>query len=155
MSPTPSNDPGTMVALLVLIPLFIVFYLIPYVILTWKLFTKAGQPGWAAIIPVYNSMIMAEIGKKPVGLGVAAGVLGILSNLRFTGSFVLSIASLALTIILVVAMARQYNRGVWFWIGYIVAPIIAVFFLKNTVYTGAQSSAPATTPETPAAPTAQ
>ena len=31
----------------------------------WKLFTKAGKPGWAAIIPIYNILVMIEIAKKP------------------------------------------------------------------------------------------
>jgi hypothetical protein len=31
----------------------------------WKVFTKAGQPGWAAIIPIYNWYIMTKIGGKP------------------------------------------------------------------------------------------
>jgi hypothetical protein len=31
----------------------------------WKVFEKAGQPGWAAIIPIYNVYIMTKIGGKP------------------------------------------------------------------------------------------
>lgn len=31
----------------------------------WKVFVKAGQPGWAAIIPIYNIYIMTKIGGKP------------------------------------------------------------------------------------------
>ena len=31
----------------------------------WKIFTKAGQPGWAAIIPIYNTLIMLKIVGKP------------------------------------------------------------------------------------------
>ena len=31
----------------------------------WKVFTKAGQPGWASIIPIYNTYIMTKIGGKP------------------------------------------------------------------------------------------
>ncbi|MBL4624384.1 MAG: hypothetical protein JKY42_04500 [Flavobacteriales bacterium] len=31
----------------------------------WKVFTKAGQPGWACIIPVYNYYIMTKIAEKP------------------------------------------------------------------------------------------
>lgn len=27
----------------------------------WKLFVKAGKPGWAAIIPIYNIIVMHEI----------------------------------------------------------------------------------------------
>ncbi|WP_201764623.1 DUF5684 domain-containing protein [Salinarchaeum sp. Harcht-Bsk1] len=29
---------------------------------TWKTFTKAGEPGWAAIIPIYNVYVMLKIG---------------------------------------------------------------------------------------------
>lgn len=31
----------------------------------WRVFTKAGQPGWAAIIPIYNYYIMTKIAGKP------------------------------------------------------------------------------------------
>jgi hypothetical protein len=31
----------------------------------WKVFVKAGQPGWACIIPIYNIYIMTRIGGKP------------------------------------------------------------------------------------------
>lgn len=40
---------------------FIVFILASM----WKVFVKAGQPGWAAIIPIYNIYIMTKIGGKP------------------------------------------------------------------------------------------
>jgi hypothetical protein len=35
------------------------------IIAMWKVFEKAGQPGWAAIIPIYNIYIMTKIGGKP------------------------------------------------------------------------------------------
>ena len=31
----------------------------------WKIFDKAHKPGWAAIVPVYNVLVMLEIGRKP------------------------------------------------------------------------------------------
>jgi len=31
----------------------------------WKIYEKAGQPGWAAIIPIYNSYILLKIVGKP------------------------------------------------------------------------------------------
>lgn len=46
-----------------------VFFLIAFVLLMilsgWKVFEKAGQPGWASIIPIYNMIIMCRIAKKP------------------------------------------------------------------------------------------
>lgn len=31
----------------------------------WKVFEKAGQPGWACIIPFYNIIILLKIANKP------------------------------------------------------------------------------------------
>jgi hypothetical protein len=31
----------------------------------WKVFEKAGKPGWAAIIPIYNIIVLLEIVGKP------------------------------------------------------------------------------------------
>jgi hypothetical protein len=31
----------------------------------WKIFSKAGKPGWAAIIPIYNLFVLLEIVGKP------------------------------------------------------------------------------------------
>lgn len=32
---------------------------------TWKTFEKAGEPGWAAIVPIYNVYVMIKIGGNP------------------------------------------------------------------------------------------
>ena len=32
----------------------------------WKTFTKAGKPGWAAIVPFYNLFVLVEISGRPV-----------------------------------------------------------------------------------------
>ena len=37
-----------------------------YIAAMWKVFTKAGQPGWAAIIPIYNMVVVCQIAGKPV-----------------------------------------------------------------------------------------
>ena len=31
----------------------------------WKVFTKAGQPGWACIIPIYGTLVLLRIIGKP------------------------------------------------------------------------------------------
>ena len=40
---------------------FIVFFIAAM----WKVFEKAEQPGWTAIVPNYNLYIMTKIGGKP------------------------------------------------------------------------------------------
>lgn len=32
----------------------------------WKTFQKAGKPGWAAIVPIYNFIVLLEIAGKPL-----------------------------------------------------------------------------------------
>jgi hypothetical protein len=32
----------------------------------WKTFSKAGKPGWAAIIPIYNLIVLLEVAGKPL-----------------------------------------------------------------------------------------
>jgi len=32
----------------------------------WKVFEKAGKPGWAVIIPIYNLIVLLEIAGKPL-----------------------------------------------------------------------------------------
>jgi hypothetical protein len=41
-------------------------YVTVLVVAVWKIFEKAGQPGWAAIIPLYNIYILLKIVGKPV-----------------------------------------------------------------------------------------
>ena len=36
----------------------------------WKINVKAGKPGWAAIVPIYSFMVLAEIGGKPSWWGL-------------------------------------------------------------------------------------
>jgi uncharacterized membrane protein YhaH (DUF805 family) len=31
----------------------------------WKMFKKAGEPGWAAIVPIYNSYVQLKIAGRP------------------------------------------------------------------------------------------
>lgn len=31
----------------------------------WNIFEKAGQPGWAAIVPFYNLFVLTQIAQKP------------------------------------------------------------------------------------------
>ncbi len=31
----------------------------------WKVYTKAGQPGWAAIVPIYNLYVLLQIVGRP------------------------------------------------------------------------------------------
>lgn len=48
--------------------IFMITFLIAIItiIFEWKVFAKAGKPGWAVLIPVYNLVVMFEIASMPV-----------------------------------------------------------------------------------------
>ncbi len=48
---------GIILVLLLVMIAWAVFYIIGM----WKLFTKAGRPGWAAIVPFYNNYVLCEV----------------------------------------------------------------------------------------------
>ncbi len=40
-------------------------FIVLMIISMWKIFEKAGQPGWASIIPIYNTIVLLKIVGKP------------------------------------------------------------------------------------------
>ncbi len=65
MSPTltygvEQNTMPTMSPVILIIYLAIAIFEIAAI---WKIFAKAGQPGWAAIIPIYNIIVLLRVCK--------------------------------------------------------------------------------------------
>jgi hypothetical protein len=58
--------PGLIFAIIgaCLIPIIIIAVLT--VVGKWRIYEKAGKPGWAAIIPIYTWIVMLEIVGKPI-----------------------------------------------------------------------------------------
>ena len=46
----------------------ILFWVLMIIVIvgTWKMFEKAGKPGWASLIPIYNFIVLLEIVGKPL-----------------------------------------------------------------------------------------
>ena len=45
--------------------IFILAILVFYIAASWKIYEKAGQPGWACIVPIYGQYILLKIVGKP------------------------------------------------------------------------------------------
>lgn len=45
--------------------LVVMFLVIFMFVALWKIFKKAGQPGWACLVPIYNLVVMLQIVHKP------------------------------------------------------------------------------------------
>jgi hypothetical protein len=75
----------------------------------WKIFTKAGKPGWAAIIPIYNTIVLLEVVGKPIWWFL-------LMFIPFVNIIILIIVDLEL--------AKKFGQSTGFAIGLILLPVI-------------------------------
>ena len=51
-----------------MLPVIVIFdlaFIAFFIYVGWKLFEKAGQPGWACIIPIYSTLVLLRIVGKP------------------------------------------------------------------------------------------
>ena len=109
-------------------PLFWIFWLAVTILMIaacWKIFTKAGQPGWAAIIPIYNWYILCKIVGRP-------GWWVILFFIPFI-NFIIGI-------IVCIDLAKSFGKGVGFAIGLI---LLGVIFFPILGFGSAQYQGPA------------
>lgn len=86
------------------------------IVAMWKIFTKAGEAGWKAIIPIYNYIVLLQI----VGLHPALVVLALVPFVNFIGAPVLAI-------LIAVKLAKAFGKGGGFIAGLILLPY--VFYL--------------------------
>lgn len=89
------------------------------IIAMWKIFTKAGKPGWAAIIPVYNLVVLYQIvGINPLWLLMLIGAIIPFVN------FIVAIAFFVLTILVDIKLAKAFGKSGGFAVGLIFLPFI-------------------------------
>jgi hypothetical protein len=86
-----------------------------YVVTMWKIFTKAGQPGWAAIIPIYNLVVLHQIVGKPIWWIVL---------------YIIPLVGIIIGIIVTHALSTSLGKGTGFtvgliFLGFIFYPILA------------------------------
>lgn len=75
----------------------------------WKVFEKAGEPGWAAIVPIYNLYIMVKVAGRPWWWLI-------LMFIPLVGIFAYLIIS--------IDIAKSFGKGTGFGIGlWLLAPI--------------------------------
>lgn len=90
----------------------------------WKLFVKAGQPGWAAIVPIYNTYVMTQIVGRPI--------------LWFVLTFVPCVNFVAMVLIMI-DLAKSFGKSTGYAIGMILLPFV---FIPMLGFGDAQYSGP-------------
>ncbi len=68
----------------------------------WKVFVKAGKPGWAALVPIYNIIVMLEIVGRPLWWFVL---------------LLIPIVGIVIAIIISIDMAKSFGKGTGYGIG--------------------------------------
>lgn len=118
-------------ALALFLFLFCLAIIIFVVVIRWKLFEKAGKPGWASIVPIYSEIIMLEIAGYEwyYIFYLCLGVIPV-------------IGALALTLFAItykIKTAKSFGQGIGFGIGLWLLPIIfeaIIVFNKDINYVG-------------------
>jgi hypothetical protein len=95
--------------------LFVAAFALLIVASVWKVFVKAGKPGWASLIPIYNVIVLLEITGKPIWWIIL-----------FCIPFVNFIAAL----LVMIPLAEKFGKGAGFGIGlvflsFVFFPILA------------------------------
>jgi hypothetical protein len=83
--------------------------LIGFIAGLWMTFQKAGKPGWAAIIPIYNLVVMLDIVNKPIWWIIL---------------FLIPCVNFIMAIIVAMEMAKVFGKGAGFGLGLAFLPFI-------------------------------
>ena len=68
----------------------------------WKVFTKAGQPGWGVLVPIYNFYLMTKIAQRPAWWLI----------LMF-----IPVVNIIAAVVLSMDIAKHFGKGAGFGVG--------------------------------------
>ena len=91
---------------------FLLMWFVLFVLLIasmWTVFTKAGKPGWAAIIPIYNGIVLLEIVGRP---------------LWWVLLLFIPIVNLAIGFILSIDVAKSFGKAALYAVGLFFLPFV-------------------------------
>ena len=89
----------------------------------WKIFEKAGKPGWAAIVPIYSMVVLCEIVGKPTWWVVL---------------LLVPCANIVVLIWLMNLLSKSFGKSEGFTVGMFLLPIVFYPMLAfgDAVYLG-------------------
>lgn len=102
---------------------FVLGYVVAPIAAMWIIFTKAGKPGWAAIVPIYNLFVLTEIIEKPI----LWFILCLIPCVNFAMLFMYNIE-----------LAKKFGKDALYGVGMAIFPFIFHLMLafSNAQYTG-------------------
>jgi hypothetical protein len=106
--------------------LFLLLIIVLYVIAYWKLFTKAGEPGWGALVPIYNLYLLCKIAGRPEWWLIL---------------FFIPLVNIAIALIVSMDLAKAFGKtsgfGIGLWLlSFIFVPILSFGSAQYTTPAG-------------------
>jgi hypothetical protein len=86
----------------------------------WKVFSKAGQPGWASLIPIYNLVVLLKVVDKPLWWLIL---------------FVVPCANIIGWVLVSLALAEKFGKSAGFGIG---LALLGVIFMPILAFGSAE-----------------
>ena len=84
----------------------------------WIVFKKAGQPGWAILIPIYNFLIILRVASKPWWWVFAI----LLAIIPVVGAILLLVAM----IFIFHGVSKNFGQGAGFTVGLVLLSVVFV-----------------------------
>ncbi len=114
---------------MVLLILVGIAFAIFYIAASWKVLVKAGQPGWGALIPFYNTYLLLMVAQRP-------GWWLVLLLIPFV--------NIVFTIIVLLDIARNFGKSAGFGIGLFFLGVIffPILGFGSATYQPAKPAAP-------------
>lgn len=107
------------------------------IVCLWKVFNKAGKPGWASLIPIYNMIVMIEISGLPMW---------------YIALFFIPFANIYAMFKIYIEIAHKFGKSTGFGVGMVFfAPIFFAIlaFDKKAVYLSGVQTVNQATPVQP------
>ena len=116
-----------LVALIIPILIFAITTTVIEIVGAWLMFEKAGEPGWAVIIPIYNLLIAIKIAGKPWW---------------YLLLLMIPVVNIVIIIITIDGLSKNFGKSTGFTVGlfflrWIFIPILG---FGKAVYTGDKSN---------------
>lgn len=101
-----SRPAPTVSPIAVLIELAILVFMI---VCGWKIYVKAGQPGWAFLIPIYNGIVFLKIVGRPIWWIIL---------------LLIPFVNIVMAVILAIDLAKCFGKSAGYGVGLFLLPIV-------------------------------
>ena len=93
------------------------------IVALWKVYAKAGKPGWACLIPIYDIIVLLDIAKCPIWYIIL---------------FFIPVVNVVATVMVSIKFAQVFGKGIGMALLIIFLPVVAIPVLAfgNAKYQG-------------------